>query len=97
MTEIQINRESLLALLQKLIQIDSVNPSLSSKGTGEASIARYIGAYLNKLGLEVRFQEIEKNRVNVIGVLKGTGIIWKRIHSQPRKKGAKSMAEAPWT
>ena len=73
MTEIQINRESLLTLLQKLIQIDSVNPSLSSKGTGEAVIARYIGAYLNKLGLAVRFQEIEKNRINVIGVLKGTG------------------------
>jgi len=73
MTEIQINRESLLTLLQKLIQIDSVNPSLSNKGTGEALIARYIGAYLNKLGLAVRFQEIEKNRVNVIGVLKGTG------------------------
>ncbi len=51
MTQIQINRESLLTLLQKLIQIDSVNPSLSSKGTGEAIIARYIGAYLNKLGL----------------------------------------------
>ncbi len=73
MTEIQINRESLLTLLQKLIQIDSVNPSLSSKGAGEAIIARYIGAYLNKLGLEVRFQEIVKNRVNVIGVLRGTG------------------------
>ena len=27
----------------------------------------------NILGLEVRFQEIEKNRVNVIGILKGTG------------------------
>jgi acetylornithine deacetylase len=73
MTEIQINRENLLTLLHKLIQIDSVNPSLSSKGTGEAIIARYIGAYLNKLGLAVRFQEIEKNRINVIGVLKGTG------------------------
>ena len=73
MAEIHINPEGLLTLLQKLIQIDSVNPSLSSKGTGEAMIARYIGAYLNKLGLEVRFQEIEKNRVNVIGILKGTG------------------------
>lgn len=73
MAEIQVNREGLLALLQKLIQIDSVNPSLSSKGTGEAIIARYIGAYLNKIGLTVRFQEIEKNRVNVIGILKGTG------------------------
>ncbi|MGD9044348.1 MAG: ArgE/DapE family deacylase [Desulfobacterales bacterium] len=73
MAEIQINRESLLKLLQSLIQIDSVNPSLSRKGPGEAMIARYIGAYLNKLGIDVRFQEIKKNRVNVIGILKGTG------------------------
>jgi len=73
MAEIQINRETLLSLMQDLIQIDSVNPSLSSKGPGEAVIARYIGEYLDKLGLEVSFQEIEKNRVNVIGILKGTG------------------------
>jgi acetylornithine deacetylase len=73
MAEIQIKREALLSLLQDLIQIDSVNPSLSSKGTGEAVIARYIRDYLNNLGLEVRFQEIEKNRVNVVGILKGSG------------------------
>jgi len=73
MVEIQIKREALLSLLQDLIQIDSVNPSLSSKGTGEAVIARYIRDYLNNLGLEVRFQEIEKNRVNVVGILKGSG------------------------
>jgi acetylornithine deacetylase len=73
MAEIQIKREALLSLLQDLIQIDSVNPSLSSKGTGEAVIARYIGDYLNNLGLEIRFQEIEKNRVNVVGILKGSG------------------------
>ena len=73
MAEIQINRENLLTLLQNLIQIDSVNPSLSSKGPGEAIIARYIGVYLNKLGLDVHFQQIEKSRVNVIGILKGTG------------------------
>jgi len=73
MAKIQINRKGLLTLTQNLIQIDSVNPSLSGRGTGEAIIARYIGAYLTKLGLTVRFQEIEKNRVNVIGILKGTG------------------------
>jgi len=73
MAEIQINRERLLTLLQSLIKIDSVNPSLSGKGPGEGIIAGYIGAYLNKLGIDVRFQEIEKNRVNVIGILKGTG------------------------
>jgi len=73
MTEIQIKREALLSLLQDLIQIESVNPSLASKGSGEAAIARYIGDYLSNLGLEVHFQEIEKNRVNVVGILKGSG------------------------
>jgi acetylornithine deacetylase len=73
MTEIQIKREALLGLLQDLIQIESVNPSLASKGSGEAIIARYIGDYLSNLGLEVHFQEIEKNRANVVGILKGSG------------------------
>jgi acetylornithine deacetylase len=73
MTEIQIKRDALLSLLQDLIQIESVNPALSSKGSGEAAIARYIGDYLSNLGLEVCFQEIEKNRVNVVGILKGSG------------------------
>ena len=44
MAKIQINRKDLLTLLQNLIQIDSVNPSLSGRGTGEAVIAQYIGA-----------------------------------------------------
>ena len=73
MAEIQIKRENLLSLLRDLIQIESVNPALSSKGSGEAAIARYIGDYLSNLGLAVRFQEIEKNRVNVVGILKGSG------------------------
>ena len=73
MAEIQIKREALFSLLQDLIKIESVNPALASKGSGEAAIARYIGDYLRNLGLEVRFQEIEKNRVNVVGILKGSG------------------------
>lgn len=73
MAEIQIKREILLNLLQDLIKIESVNPALASKGSGEAAIARYIGDHLRNLGLDVRYQEIEKNRVNVIGILKGTG------------------------
>ena len=73
MAEIRIKREVLLNLLQDLIKIESVNPALASKGSGEAAIARYIGDYLRNLGLAVRYQEIEKNRVNVIGILKGSG------------------------
>lgn len=73
MSETKINQGALHQLLQRLIQINSVNPSLSDRGAGEADIARYIGGYLKMLGLEVHFQELGKNRVNVIAVLKGTG------------------------
>lgn len=73
MPEIQIKHEPVRNLLKDLIQIESVNPALSRKGSGEAAIARYISDYLRNLGLDVRFQEIEKNRVNVIGALKGSG------------------------
>ena len=73
MAQIQIKREALLGLLQDLIRIDSVNPSLTSKGAGEKVIARYIADCLKKLGLAVRLQEIEENRVNVIGILEGSG------------------------
>jgi acetylornithine deacetylase len=73
MSETRINYEALLQLLQELIQINSVNPSLSDRGAGEEDIARHIGRYLDKLGLEVHFQELQKNRVNVIAILKGTG------------------------
>ncbi len=73
MAKIQIKRETLLSLLRDLVQIESVNPALSRQGSGEAAIARYIRDYLRNLGLDARFQKIEKNRVNVIGVLKGSG------------------------
>lgn len=70
---IQVNRDELLAFLQKLISINSVNPSLGAEGKGEAEIAAYVGDVLRGMGLEVRFQQLGPNRVNVIGILKGTG------------------------
>jgi acetylornithine deacetylase len=71
--DIKINNKNLLAFLKDLIRINSVNPSLSDEGDGEFRIARYVGEYLKELGLDVHYQEIEKNRINVIGILKGTG------------------------
>ncbi|MDJ0985411.1 MAG: ArgE/DapE family deacylase [Desulfobacterales bacterium] len=73
MTANQINHQAVIRLTQELIKINSVNPSLSAKGVGEADIARYIGGYLENLGLTVGYQRIQKDRVNVIGILKGTG------------------------
>ncbi len=73
MNKIAIDSGELLANLQKLIAIDSVNPSLVPGGKGEREIAGYIGAYLAALGLQVRYQEIAAGRVNVIATLKGEG------------------------
>ena len=69
----RINRKALINLMQALVQINSVNPLLSAEGVGETEICRYIGEYLKKLGLDVHYQKIQKNRINVIGILKGTG------------------------
>lgn len=73
MCNIKINKTNLLKVLQDLIKIESVNPKLSSGGSGEYAIAYHIGNYLKEMGLEVNFQAIEEKRVNVIGILKGAG------------------------
>ncbi|MGD8343427.1 MAG: hypothetical protein PVI38_06465 [Desulfobacterales bacterium] len=47
----RISRKALVSLMQALIKINSVNPSLADEGVGEADICRYIGDYLKRLGL----------------------------------------------
>lgn len=73
MSSITIDEKELLKVLQDLVRIESVNPELSSNGNGEYVIAKHIGNYLTEMGLEVNYQAIDHNRVNVIGILKGSG------------------------
>ena len=73
MNNLIIDEKRLLELLQEMIKIDSVNPCLVKGGNGEFNIAHYIGNRLAELGLEIKFQEIEPRRLNVIGILKGAG------------------------
>lgn len=68
-----LEERELLQALQDLIRIESVNPELAGMGSGELLIAEHIGKYLAAMGLEVHYQEIKPKRVNVIGVLKGSG------------------------
>lgn len=58
-------------LLQELVAIDSVNPSLVPGAAGEAAIARALVAYLRTCGLQVEVQEVAPGRPNVIGTLEG--------------------------
>jgi acetylornithine deacetylase len=60
-------------LLQQLVSIDSVNPTIVPGGAGEAEIARFVAEWLERAGTEVTVQEAAPGRPNVIGVAKGTG------------------------
>ncbi|MDX6620755.1 MAG: acetylornithine deacetylase [Gaiellales bacterium] len=64
---------TLRGLVADLVSIDSVNPDLVPGGAGELEIARFIGAWLEGAGVEVRIDEIVPGRANVIGRARGRG------------------------
>src|SRR2546430_726508 len=68
-----IDGESTVSTLSRLVQINSVNPTLSPAGAGEAEVGRYVAQTLKGLGLEVASHEPEPGRGSVVGKLKGTG------------------------
>ena len=62
-----------IALLEGLVKIDSVNPSLVPGAAGEAEIADYVADFLRSAGLDIRLDEVKPGRVNAVGVLRGGG------------------------
>ncbi|MER9250037.1 M20 family metallopeptidase [Mesorhizobium sp. M0590] len=59
-------------LLAELVQIESINPNLSSKGSGEAAIAAYVGKFCGDQGIEFKFQPVSEGRDNVLAWVRGT-------------------------
>ena len=60
-----------ISLLQQLVAIDSVNPSLVPGAAGEAAIADAIATHMRSIGLDVHVQDAAPGRPNVVGVLEG--------------------------
>ncbi len=58
-----------IALLQRLVRVNSVNPSLVPGAAGEQAAADAVAAHMRGMGLEVHLQEVVPGRPNVIGVL----------------------------
>ncbi|MFK7801190.1 MAG: ArgE/DapE family deacylase [Anaerolineae bacterium] len=69
----KIDQQYLIDTLQRLVQIDSTNPSLHPSGAGEKEAATYVASLLNDLGLDVQLFEPEPHRVSVVGSLAGSG------------------------
>lgn len=70
--QIKIDSDYVIQTTQQLVQIDSTSPTLSSDGAGETEIAQAVADHLTALNLPVDLTEIEPNRWNVIGTLKGS-------------------------
>lgn len=62
----QLDRGRLIEIAKRLADIVSI--------TGEEKeVAEYLGGEFERLGMEVKYQEVEEGRPNVIGTLKGSG------------------------
>ena len=68
-----IDRDFARDTLVRLVQIDSVNPTLVPGAAGEREIAAFLADSLSAAGLAVERYEPEPGRVSVVGRLRGTG------------------------
>jgi acetylornithine deacetylase/succinyl-diaminopimelate desuccinylase-like protein len=63
----------LTELLERLVEIDSVNPTLIPGAAGEEAIARFVAGWLTEQGLDVALAEVAPGRPNVIATAHGSG------------------------
>jgi acetylornithine deacetylase len=94
---VTISYDEVAALTAELVAIDSTNPDLVPGGAGEAEIARFVAAWLERAGLDVELRELGPRRANVIAVARGSGggrTLMLNAHMDV--VGAGGMGE-PWT
>ncbi|MEO1054016.1 MAG: ArgE/DapE family deacylase [Bacteroidota bacterium] len=68
-----IDRPFITDTLSKLVQINSINPSLVSGSPGEVEIGQYIASQLEALRVETSVEAVDGDRSNVIGFIQGSG------------------------
>lgn len=63
--------DPVITLLQELVAIDSVNPSLVPGAAGEGRIGKKIAEELRAVDLRTEIDEVVSGRANIVGVLEG--------------------------
>ena len=58
MSQVSINRDYLVKTLSGLVRINSINPSISPDGQGEAEIAQFVAEIMSEIHLEVDVKEV---------------------------------------
>ena len=62
-----------VALTRAMVAIPSVNPLMEEGGTGEEAMAQQCGAWLEGWGYEIKLQEVDTTRWNVVARRGGSG------------------------
>jgi len=70
---ITIDEKYVTETLQRLVQTNSTNPTLSADNAGEGEIAAVLAELAADLNLEVAVHEVASERPNIVGILKGSG------------------------
>lgn len=65
--------ETLIALLSDLVRIESINPDLTSTGSGEAAVAAYVADWLRRAGIDTVVEDVRDGRPNVVARVPGSG------------------------
>jgi acetylornithine deacetylase/succinyl-diaminopimelate desuccinylase-like protein len=65
--------QKVIDLVSELVRINSINPWLVPNGKGENEVAQYIADWLAPIGMEVKLEEVEGGRKNLIARLPGSG------------------------
>ncbi len=97
--QIQVNAAAITGLLEKLVSIPSVNPTLVPGGAGEGEVARCLARECERLGMTVAAEEAAPGRPNVVAVLPGVDPARGRsllLNGHTDTVGAAGMA-APFT
>jgi len=97
--QIQVNAAAITGLLEKLVSIPSVNPTLVPGGAGEGEVARCLARECERLGMTVAADEAAPGRPNVVAVLPGVDPARGRsllLNGHTDTVGAAGMA-APFT
>lgn len=68
-----MNDQETLELAQRLVRIDSVNPTLVPGAEGEAALAHFVAGFLENRGVEVELRDAAPGRPNVLARIPGTG------------------------
>lgn len=92
-----ISLDDIVILTSDLIAIDSTNPDLVPGGAGEGDIAAFVAGWLREAGLNVTVHDLGEDRVNVVGIVPGSGGGQSlMLNAHMDVVGAGGMAD-PWT